>query len=105
MPDDGLSRGTKEDSAQSRPSMRGDHNQVNATFFRNTNNLRSRLAMDHELLDIESCAFVTLGEFWQFPFGGVFELFSNVGDGQGLDRKSTRLNSSHESTSRMPSSA
>ena len=33
--------------------------------------------------------------------GGLFGLFS----GQALDRKSTRLNSSHQSTSRMPSSA
>ena len=36
--------------------------------------------------------------------GGEFECTMFVGL-QALDRKSTRLNSSHESTSRMPSSA
>ena len=35
--------------------------------------------------------------------GGIFFLFYSAG--QPLDRKSTRLNSSHEFVSRMPSSA
>ena len=69
MPDDRLSRGTEEDTSQTRPAMRGNHNQVNVTFFCHTNNLGSCLTMNYELLDVESRTFVTLGEFRQFALG------------------------------------
>ena len=41
-------------------------------------------------------------ELWENSAGRVIETYKDVLE---LDRKSTRLNSSHESTSRMPSSA
>ena len=41
---------------------------------------------------------------WMFP-GFRVELFRDDAEGYHLDRKSTRLNSSHSRASRMPSSA
>ena len=45
-----------------------------------------------------------LDGFGHFGRGGRSDFFDNEND-QNSDRKSTRLNSSHESVSRMPSSA
>ena len=42
---------------------------------------------------------------WSFPVTILFALLVNELRDGGLDRKSTRLNSSHEFVSRMPSSA
>ena len=79
MPDDRFSRGTKEDTTKSRPSMRGNHNQVNVTFLCHADNLGSRLAMNHELLDVDTVsgnetlvpAFVLRAETDPTPVVGV----------------------------------
>ena len=45
---------------------------------------------------------------WEFPpkiYGGLAVASYGITKGLSLDRKSTRLNSSHRSLSRMPSSA
>ena len=44
-------------------------------------------------------------EFLDLEGGGGTGMAKDCSSGEELDRKSTRLNSSHESTSRMPSSA
>ena len=54
-----------------------------------------------------SVGFGALGQFAFFAFFAIWALTELDAEATevGLDRKSTRLNSSHESTSRMPSSA
>ena len=46
-----------------------------------------------------------VGDIWRDKVGHHNLITDIYDDGEGVDRKSTRLNSSHVSESRMPSSA
>src|ERR1044071_3984737 len=97
MSHDRFGRGTKDDPAQSGPSVRGNDYQIDVTFLCHANDFRRSLAMDDKLFNIEPGTLVTFGQFWEFALGGVFELFGDVGDGQGFghprvtDRGDNRL--------------
>ena len=43
--------------------MRGNNDQINVAFFRDAHNLRSRFAVNYQLLDIQARAFVAFSQF------------------------------------------
>ena len=57
-----------------------------------------------ENADLDSSVFM-LGEDGKVPSDAEFIYYNQPKHSSGADRKSTRLNSSHRHTSRMPSSA
>ena len=66
---DGFGSGTEKNAAEAGPAVRGDHDQVDFAFLSYAHNLRRRLAVHHQFLDVESRTLVTFSQFRQFALG------------------------------------
>src|SRR4030095_854434 len=101
MPDNRVSGGTEENSSKSSTTMRRNYNQVDFPFFSDADDFRRRLSMHHQLFNFQPGTFFALSQLWKFPFGGVFELFSDVCDRKRLshsgitNRRNNGLNNIH----------
>ena len=68
-------------------------------------NVPGKFYVDQQCIDCDLCRETAPGSFSRYDEGGYSYVMKQPATEEEVDRKSTRLNSSHTDISRMPSSA
>ena len=72
----------EENSAQTSPAMRRNHDQVHFALFGDAHDFGGRFTVNNQFLDGEACTLVAFGEFRELALSRVFKLFRDVRDWQ-----------------------
>src|SRR5260370_37240009 len=92
---------TKNNSAESGPAVRRNHNQIDLALTGHTHDLGCRISMHDNFFDIQTVELFTVRKLWQLTLGRVFQLLADVRDRHWLsqtgvsDRRDQRLRHPH----------